>query len=94
MIKKTFSVLALASALFMASCSSEPSDLRPETKVSVDYVPPGHRNNTSNIDKADDREGQDNVFINHEEHTNEIGREKEGIPASQQTNEAKNIENH
>lgn len=94
MIKNTLSVLALASSLMMVSCSSEPSDLRPETKVSSDYVPPGQRNNTYNIDNAQDREVHDDVFINHEEHTNEIGREVEGIPESQQTNETETIENH
>jgi len=96
MIKKSISVLAVASTLLMASCSSEPSDLRPETKVSDDYVPPGMRNNTSNIDnsRADDEVTQPDVQLNHDEHANEIKKEAEGVPASQKPNNASKVENH
>lgn len=37
-----FSALALA-ALALGGCSSEPSDWRPDKKVSLDMVPPGGR---------------------------------------------------
>lgn len=96
MIKKFFSLVAVASAFAMASCSSNPSDLRPETKVSMDTVPPGERNNTSNIDngRKDAEVAQDKVYINHDEHANEIKKETEGVPATEQTNEADKVENH
>ncbi len=42
-MKKPLLLLAPAALLFLASCSSEPSDWRPEQKVSVDQVPPGTR---------------------------------------------------
>lgn len=44
-------VLALATAaLALASCSSEPSDWRPDEKVSLDMIAPGTRP-TGNIDQ-------------------------------------------
>ncbi|WP_066832697.1 hypothetical protein [Rufibacter ruber] len=94
MIKNILSVFAVASVLVLSSCSSEPSDLRPETKVSVDSVPPGHRNNTSNIDAGSYQEGHDDVYINHDEHANEIKKEVEGVPASQKATNAENVTNH
>ena len=42
-MKKPLLLLAPAALLFLASCSSEPSDWRPEEKVSLDVVPPGTR---------------------------------------------------
>ncbi|TVT40419.1 hypothetical protein FNT36_13140 [Hymenobacter setariae] len=42
-MKKPLLLLAPAALLFLASCSSEPSDWRPEQKVSLDTVPPGTR---------------------------------------------------
>lgn len=96
MIKNTLSVVAVASALFMASCSSEPSDLRPDVKVSNDTVPPGMRNNTSNIDNGREAGGvtQDEIYLNHDEHANEIKKGVEGVPESKQTEKAKRVENH
>jgi hypothetical protein len=96
MIKKTLSVFAVAGALALASCSSEPSDLRPEVKVSMDSVPPGERNNTSNIDNGRQTGvTRDDVYINHD------GHEKQTAPASskevapaQQTNQKDAVENH
>ncbi|WP_192822643.1 hypothetical protein [Rufibacter sp. LB8] len=96
MIKKTLSVFAVTGALALASCSSEPSDLRPETKVSMDSVPPGERNNTSNIDNGrSDEVTRDNVYINHDEHEKKTapGTSKEVAPA-QQTNQKEAVENH
>ena len=46
-----FSALALA-ALALGGCSSEPSDWRPDKKVSVDLVAPGSRSN-ENYDQED-----------------------------------------
>ena len=47
-------MLALATAsLALTSCSSEPSDWRPEQKVSLDTVDPGTRI-SENYDKTDD----------------------------------------
>ncbi|RYY19066.1 MAG: hypothetical protein EOO36_06690 [Cytophagaceae bacterium] len=52
-MKKPLLLLAPAALLFLASCSSEPSDWRPEQKVSLDTVPPGTRI-SENYDKSDD----------------------------------------
>ncbi|WP_181307327.1 hypothetical protein [Rufibacter sp. XAAS-G3-1] len=96
MIKNTLSVFALAGALLLASCSSQPSDLRPETKVTTDYVPPGMRNNTSNIDNVSQaEETREDVLINHDEHENQTkpGAEKGTLP-TQKSNNKEAIENH
>lgn len=42
-MKKPLLLLVPAAFLLLASCSSEPSDWRPEQKVSLDLVPPGTR---------------------------------------------------
>ena len=42
-MKKLLSYLAPAAVVLLASCSSEPSDWRPENKVSTDMVAPGTR---------------------------------------------------
>jgi hypothetical protein len=42
-MKKPLLLLAPAALLFLASCSSEPSDWRADNKVSLDMVPPGTR---------------------------------------------------
>jgi hypothetical protein len=42
-MKKPLLLLASAALLFLASCSSEPSDWRSEEKVSLDVIPPGTR---------------------------------------------------
>jgi hypothetical protein len=42
-MKKPLLLLAPVALLFLASCSSEPSDWRPEQKVSLDVIPPGTR---------------------------------------------------
>jgi hypothetical protein len=52
-MKKSFLLLAPAALLCLASCSSEPSDWRPEQKVSLDTVDPGTRA-SENFDKSDD----------------------------------------
>jgi hypothetical protein len=54
-MKKPLLLLAPAALLFLASCSSEPSDWRSEQKVSLDTVPPGTRV-SENYDKSDDAE--------------------------------------
>lgn len=50
-MKKLLSCLAPAVVLLFASCSSEPSDWRPENKVSLDMIPPGTRP-SDNFDQA------------------------------------------
>jgi hypothetical protein len=52
-MKKLLSCLAPAVMLLFASCSSEPSDWRPENKVSDDMIPPGTRP-SDNFDQATD----------------------------------------
>ncbi|MBJ6143262.1 hypothetical protein [Hymenobacter sp. BT559] len=55
-MKKPLLLLAPAALLFLASCSSEPSDWRPEQKVSLDVVPPGTRV-SERFDKDGDASG-------------------------------------
>lgn len=50
-MKKLLLYLAPAAMLLFASCSSEPSDWRPENKVSDDMIPPGTRP-TDNFDQG------------------------------------------
>ncbi|MBC3539408.1 hypothetical protein ACFSC6_17955 [Rufibacter sediminis] len=97
MIKNTLSVFAVAGALLLASCSSQPSDLRPEVKVSDDSVPPGMRNNTSNIDNGNNEAEvtRPDVNVNHDEHENRTkpGAEKGTLP-SQKSVDKNAVENH
>ncbi|WP_223651869.1 hypothetical protein [Hymenobacter psoromatis] len=50
-MKKLLSYLAPAAVVLLASCSSEPSDWRPDKKVSLDLVAPGTRP-TDNFDQG------------------------------------------
>lgn len=52
-MKKLLSYLAPGAVLLLASCSTEPSDWRPENKVSLDLVAPGTRA-SDNYDQATD----------------------------------------
>lgn len=56
MNKNVLVALVAGFAFAMVSCDT-PSDLRPETKVSVDYVEPGTRN-TFNIGKNNEVYGE------------------------------------
>ena len=97
----TTKVLSLALALgaaFMVACSSEPSDLRPENKVSVDYVPAGTRD-SPNLDNAADNSPHDNarqdVNLNHDEHANQsLDKPNEQVKDKTKTTEKENVENH
>ncbi|MFD2999913.1 hypothetical protein ACFS7Z_06050 [Pontibacter toksunensis] len=53
MNKNIITVFAAVCGLFMVTSCETPSDLRPEAKVSVDYVEPGTRN-TFNIGKVNE----------------------------------------
>ncbi len=57
-MKKTLLLLAPIGLLFLASCSSEPSDWRADQKVSLDTVPPGTRA-SENYDKGTSDEPSD-----------------------------------
>jgi len=50
-MKKLLSYLAPAAVVLLASCSSEPSDWRPDQKVSLDQIAPGTRP-SDNFDQA------------------------------------------
>ncbi len=50
-MKKLLSYLAPAAVVLLASCSSEPSDWRPDKKVSLDLIAPGTRP-TDNFDQG------------------------------------------
>ena len=61
-------LLALAASAALASCSSEPSDWRPDDKVSLDQVEPGTRN-TANIGQDNDH-GHHGPGVEHEDISN------------------------
>jgi hypothetical protein len=52
-MKKLLPLLLPVAVLALASCSSEPSDWRPDKKVSLDMIPPGTRP-TDNFDQGTD----------------------------------------
>lgn len=52
-MKKLLPLLLPAAVLALASCSSEPSDWRPDKKVSLDMIPPGTRP-SDNFDQSTD----------------------------------------
>jgi hypothetical protein len=72
MTKRLFTFALFAGFFSLAACSSEPSDLRPGNKLSVDVVPPGTRS-SPNLDNAADNsphDTQQQVQLNHDAHTN------------------------
>lgn len=98
MTTKAFTLALVLGAAFMVACSSEPSDLRPDKKVSVDYVPAGTRD-SPNLDNADDNSAHDNprqdVNLNHDEHANKaLDNSKEQVKESTKTTDKDAVENH
>ncbi|WP_034256682.1 hypothetical protein [Adhaeribacter aquaticus] len=98
MTKRFLTVAFVACSLYLVSCSSEPSDLRPGKKVSVDAVPPGTRD-TPNLDNAEDKSAHDkqqDVQLNHDEHANEISNDTKNKDVTQEekTQHKQNVENH
>ena len=98
MTTKAFTLALVLGTAILAACSSEPSDLRPENKVSIDYVPAGTRD-SPNLDNADDKSPHDNprqdVNLNHDEHANKaLDNSKEQVKESTKTNQKDAVENH
>lgn len=73
MNKNVLALCAAVCGLMMFSCDT-PSDLRPGTKVSVDYVAPGQRNtpNLSDIGAGQSNTQREDVMINHDPGANTI----------------------
>lgn len=98
MTTKAFTLALALGTAFMVACSSEPSDLRPENKVSVDFVPPGSRNSpnlTNAADQSDHDEPRPDVMLNHDEHANKaLANPKEQVTEPVKTNQEDLIENH
>ncbi len=95
MTKRLLTLALVAGSFYLVSCSSEPSDLRPDKKVSVDAVPAGTRT-TNNLDNAADNSGHDRqneVMLNHDPGANRIEGENH-TPEKVMTNEAEAVENH
>ena len=97
-IKKAFSFFLALGTTFAVACSSEPSDLRPGNKVSVDTVPPGTRT-SPNLDNAADNSAHDNgrqdVNLNHDEHANQsLDKPAEQVTDSTKTTQKEAVENH
>ena len=97
MTKRILSLALIAGSFYLVSCSSEPSDLRPENKVSVDKVAPGTRS-TPNLDNAADNSGHDQqkagVQLNHDEHANEIGKESNKAVSKEEETNTPAVQNH
>jgi hypothetical protein len=101
MTKRLFTLALIAGACSLVACSSEPSDLRPGNKVSVDAVPPGTRS-TNNLDNAADNsehDQQQKVQLNHDEHTNVLeesaqGHGKKEAGKEERTVVKDSVENH
>jgi hypothetical protein len=96
MTKRILTIAITIGSLSLAACSSEPSDLRPELKVSVDAVPPGTRS-TPNLDNAADKSAHDTqqkVQLNHDEHSNELKGGAKSIDKKEETTHKDAVENH
>ncbi len=96
MTKRILTIALVVGSLSLAACSSEPSDLRPGLKVSLDAVPPGTRS-TDNLDNAADRSAHDTqqqVQLNHDEHSNEIKGEPKSVDKKEETTTKDAVENH
>jgi hypothetical protein len=97
MTKRLFTLALIAGCCSLVACSSEPSDLRPGNKVSVDAVPPGTRS-TPNLDNAADQsphDQQQQVQLNHDEHTNVIEEKSKGEAGKEERTVVKDsVESH
>ena len=96
MTKRILTIAITIGSLSLAACSSEPSDLRPELKVSVDAVPPGTRT-TPNLDNAADvssHDTQQKVQLNHDAHSNELKGGAKAIDKKEETTAKDAVENH
>jgi hypothetical protein len=95
MTKRILTLAIVAGNLMLVACSSEPSDLRPGAKVSLDVVPPGTRT-TSNLDNAADNsehDQKDEVMLNHDPGANQI-EGKQPVTEKVLTNQADSVPNH
>jgi hypothetical protein len=99
MTKRFFTFALIAGCCSLLACSSEPSDLRPGKKTSVDAVPPGTRS-SPNLDNAADHSAHDQqqqVQLNHDEHANIPGASeatKEAAAKDEKTEVKDSVENH
>ncbi len=96
MTKRILTIAFAVGSLSLAACSSEPSDLRPEKKVSLDAVPPGTRS-TPNLDNAANKSAHDTqqqVQLNHDEHSNELKGGAKSIDKKEETTAKDAVENH
>ena len=92
MNKNIVAAFTAVCALTIVSCDT-PKDLRPENKVSVDFVEPGTRN-THNVDAVNAVHGEehkDEVMLNHDAGANETLQKGDSIRESAETNAAEGI---
>ena len=90
MNKNVLAAFVAVCALAMASCDT-PKDLRPEAKVSVDFVEPGTRN-THNVGMVNEVHGESKeqeVLPNHDPGANETLQKGDSIREEAETNTAK-----
>ena len=95
MTKRILTLAITIGSLSLAACSSEPSDLRPEKKVSLDAVPPGTRSTPNLANAADNskHDRQQEVMLNHDPGAKQV-EGKNQVPEKAKTNTAGAVENH
>ncbi len=94
MNKNIVAAFTAVCALTLVSCDT-PSDLRPENKVSVEYVEPGTRS-TFNIGKNNEiyeESDRDEVLLNHDPGANEMLQKGDSIRERAETNTSEGIKN-
>lgn len=94
MNKNIVAAFTAVCALTMISCDT-PKDLRPENKVSVDYVEPGTRytHNVGKVNEVYEESDKDEVMLNHDPGANEMLQKGDSIRERSETNSAEGIEN-
>ena len=94
MNKNILTAFAAFCALTVISCDT-PKDLRPDTKVSVDYVQPGTRAtfNIGKVNEVYEESHKDEVMLNRDLGANEMLQKGDSVREAAQTNTAEGIEN-
>ena len=94
MNKNILTAFAAFCALTIISCDT-PSDLRPEEKVSVDYVQPGTRytHNVGKVNEVYEESDKEEVMLNRDLGANEMLQKGDSVREEAETNSAVGIEN-
>lgn len=89
MNKNILAVFVAGCALTMVSCDT-PKDLRPEAKVSVDFVEPGTRStfNVGKVNEVYEESDEQELLPNHDPGANEMLQKGDSIRERAETNTA------